>query len=232
MGSYSSKPETDDLLERCCSSGGDTGAWDEFVSRYHRLIASVVLHTAGRLGDSSSQTVDDLIQETYLKLCHDNFKLLREFSDRHQGAFLGYIKVVTANVVRDHFKSLRALKRGSDKVRDTPEYFAPAANEDTAGGAKHIEREVLIHDIQRCLDLCVLGPQKERNCRIFWLHYRAGLTAEAIAALPGMGLRLEGVQTIISRITRDLRKRLSAPRGLDSGEIRGPVEGIRQSESF
>jgi RNA polymerase sigma-70 factor, ECF subfamily len=232
VGSYSSKPGTDDLLERCCNSGGNTGAWEEFVSRYHRLIASVALHTAGRLGDSSSQTVDDLIQETYLKLCHNNFKLLRSFRDRHEGAFLGYIQVVTANVVRDHFKSLRALKRGSDKVRDTPEYFAPVADENSAGSATTIEREVLMRDIQRCLEIFVVGSQRERNCRIFWLYYRAGMTAEAIAALPGMDLHADGVQTIISRITRDLRKRLSTPRQLDSREIRGSMEGIRQSESF
>jgi RNA polymerase sigma-70 factor (ECF subfamily) len=219
-------------LVRRCTASGEIGAWEEFVRRFHRLIATVVLRTALRLGDASTQTVDDLIQETYLKLCSDNFRLLRGFDERHPDAFLGYLKVVAANVVRDSFKSLHTQKRGSDRIRDIPDYAVPAAGEDSAGSPKTIEREVLIQEIQRCLDLCVVGIDRERNSKIFWLHYRTGLSAGAIASLPGVGLSTKGVETVILRITRDLRKRLAATEKVGSTEIRQRTEGILPSESF
>ena len=90
---------------RRCSVNGEVGAWEEFVRRFHRLIAAAVLRTASRLGDCSTSTVDDLIQETYLKLCDNNFRILRGFGQRHPDAFLGYVRVVTANVVRDYIKT-------------------------------------------------------------------------------------------------------------------------------
>jgi RNA polymerase sigma-70 factor (ECF subfamily) len=230
MGDYSSL--TIDELVRRCTASGEFDAWEEFVRRFHHLIAMVVLRTALRLGDSSTQTVDDLIQETYLKLCNDNFRLLRSFDERHPNAFLGYLKVVTANVVRDSFKSFHTQKRGSDRMRDLPDYADPAAAEDSAGSPKTIEREVLIQQIQRCLDLCVVGLDRERNSKIFWLHYRTGLSAGAIASLPGIGLSTKGVETVILRITRDLRKRLADQDKGGSPGIRTRTEGILPSESF
>ena len=221
----------EELVQRC-SASGEVEAWTEFVRRFHRLIATVVLRTAIRLGDSSRQTVDDLIQETYLKICSDNFRLLRSFNENHPDAFLGYLQVVTANVVRDHFKSLHAQRRGSDRIQDIPNYVVPAADEDSAGSPKSIERMVLIEEIQRCLNLCLVGLDRERNSKIFWLHYRTGLSAGAIALLPGIGLSTKGVETVISRITKDLRKRMAASRQVATADIQSRTEGILPSESF
>src|ERR1700678_3100899 len=114
MESYSSL-SIEELVRRC-SASRSADAWEEFVRRFHRLIASVVLRTATRFGDSSRQTVDDLIQETYLKLCADKFRILRNFEQQHPDAFLGYIKVLAANVVRDHFKASYSQKRGANQV--------------------------------------------------------------------------------------------------------------------
>lgn len=73
--------------------------------RLHGLVARVICRIAERMGDCSRQTVDDLIQETYLKLCADNSRILRNFDHRHDGAFLGFVQVMAANVARDHFRS-------------------------------------------------------------------------------------------------------------------------------
>jgi RNA polymerase sigma-70 factor (ECF subfamily) len=199
-------------LVRQCSASRSPEAWEEFVRRFHRLIATVILRTASRLGDSSKQTVDDLIQETYLKLCADDFRILRSFEQQHPDAFTGYIKVVTANVVRDHFKSAHTKKRGAGHLEQLEEDFVPIAGEDSAGSPKSIERTILIHEITRYLDVCIAGPDQERNSQIFWLHYRAGLSARAIADLPGMGITTKGVESIILRITKELRERLAEPR--------------------
>jgi RNA polymerase sigma factor (sigma-70 family) len=200
----------EELVRRCAASRSPE-AWEEFVRRFHRLIATVILRTAGRLGDASKQTVDDLLQETYLKLCADNFRILRSFQEQHPDAFTGYVKVLTANVVRDHFKSAHTQKRGAGQLEQIGEDFVPPATDDSAGSPQSIERAVLIQEITRHLDQALAGPDHERNRRIFWLHYRAGLSARAIADLPGIRLTPKGVESILSRLTKDLRQRMAEP---------------------
>jgi RNA polymerase sigma-70 factor (ECF subfamily) len=213
-------------LVRQCSASRSPGAWEEFVRRFHRLIATVILRTASRLGDSSKQTVDDLIQETYLKLCADDFRILRSFEHQYPGAFSGYVKVVTANVVRDHFKSAHTKKRGAGNLEQLEEDFVPAAGEDSAGSPKSIEREILIQEIASHLQLCTTGPDQERNTQIFWLHYRAGLSARNIADLPGIGLTTKGVESILLRITKELRERMAEPKVAVHDQLQRGPEGF------
>jgi RNA polymerase sigma-70 factor, ECF subfamily len=213
-------------LVRQCSASRSPDAWEEFVRRFHRLIATVILRTASRLGDSSKQTVDDLIQETYLKLCADDFRILRSFEHQHPDAFTGYVKVVTANVVRDHFKSAHTRKRGAGNLEQLEEDFVPAAGENSPGSPKSIEREILIQEIATHLHRSMTGPDQERNTQIFWLHYRAGLSARAIANLPGIGLTTKGVESIILRITKELRAQMGEPKV----EVHDQIE--RGSEGF
>jgi len=230
VGRYSTtSPEE---LVRVCSTSGDAEVWEEFVRRFHRLIAAVVLHTAARLGDASPQTVDDLVQETYLKLCADRFRLLRNFDQRHPEAIFGYIKVVTANAVRDHFKSAYSKKRGGGQIDEAPELFVPVADRDSPGGPNAIERQLLIKDIQRHLEVCTAGPEHARDCRIFWLYFRSGLSAGAIAALPGIGLTTKGVESLILRITRELRERMANRKQTVASSVPSAVEGIHPAESL
>ena len=77
-------------LVLACRQTDDVAAWREFVGRFHRLIATVALRVARRWGESSPQLIDDLVQETYLKLCDDNFRMLRKFKSDHPDAFYGY----------------------------------------------------------------------------------------------------------------------------------------------
>jgi len=219
-------------LARRCSTSGDVAAWEEFVRRLHRLIAKVVVRTAFRLGDSSRQTVDDLIQDTYLKFCADKCRIFRDFDHRRPGAFLGFVQVVAANVVRDHFRSSYARTHLANRTVDSSDENGVAAAEDAEGGVRAIEREVLIGEVDQCLEQCVVGPDRDRNIRIFWLYYRAGLTANAIAGLPGTGLTTKGVESLIQRMTRDLRERMAAPNPGVAGIEQGGSEGILPAETF
>jgi RNA polymerase sigma-70 factor (ECF subfamily) len=230
VGRYSSiSPEE---LVRICSASGDADVWEEFVRRFHRLIAAVVLHTAARLGDASPQMVDDLIQETYLKLCADGCRLLRKFDPRQPEAIFGYIKVITANVVRDYFKSLHSQKRGVGQIEEASELFTPVADRNSPGGTSAIERQLLIKDVQRHLKECTDGPEQVRNCRVFWLYYQAGLTASAIASLPDVGLTTKGIESLIFRITRELRERMAISGQQSESTAGRSTEGIHRAESF
>lgn len=195
-------------LVRACTHSEDTGAWEEFVRRFHRLIATVAWRVAGRWGDVSPQVIDDLVQETYLKLCADNSRILRSFKPNHPDAFYGFLKTVTANLVHDYFKGARSAKRGSGTVEFAadPQIGPLADSSDAALVVKSDEREILLRELDTMLCKLVQNPHLERDRRIFWLYYRVGLTAGAIAALPSIGLKVKGVESTIERLTRLLRQ--------------------------
>jgi RNA polymerase sigma-70 factor (ECF subfamily) len=184
------------------------------------------------MGSSSKETIDDLIQETYLRFCADNYRVLRNFEHRHPEAFLGFIKVVASNVVRDHFKSTYSEKHGANRIDGISDDLPPAAAESSYGSPKVVERNVLIQEVERHLTLCVAGADQERNRRIFWLHYRAGLSAADIAALPEVGLTTKGVESQILRITRDIREQMTTRKSQVSETKSGGSEGILPAESF
>jgi RNA polymerase sigma-70 factor (ECF subfamily) len=178
--------------------------WVEFVRRFHPLIATVVLRTARTYGELTPTLHDDLIQETYLKLCADDCRLLSNFRSRHAGAIFGFLKVVTANVVHDHFKASHAAKRGG--------YGIPASLEEEQGSqaqviefpghnSSRIEKNILEQEIDRCLKRTIPPAEFSRCRRIFWLYYRCGLSARAIASLPHINLTTKGVESTIFRLS-------------------------------
>lgn len=197
----------EDLVVACAEPQNDA-AWIEFVRRFQPLIASVVLRISGQWGKVSPQEVDDLIQETYLKLCEDRARLLRNFKAVHQDAIYGYIKVFAANLAHDHFKVTHSQKRGGGKIPVSIEGVDSCQMSATRSTEKVLERELLIKQIDACLRTVVAGPSSERDRKIFWLYYRVGLAASAIAALPTIDLTTKGVETTLLRLTRHVRDRL------------------------
>ena len=197
-------------LVLACMRTGDAAAWEEFVRRFHRLIATVALRVARRWGETSPHVIDELVQETYLKLCSDNFRLLRRFEPRHPDAFYGYLKVVTANLVHDHFKASHSAKRGSGTTEVSDDPISPSEADVHAGtlAVDTSERQILLKELDVLLRKLAQGPHFERDRRIFWLYYRVGLTASAIATLPSIGLNTKGVESTILRLTRLLRQEM------------------------
>jgi DNA-directed RNA polymerase specialized sigma24 family protein len=50
----------------------------------------------------------------------------------------------------------------------------------------------------------------ERDCQIFGLHYLAGMTTKEIAAIPGMGLTVKGVESVLVRLKRFIQENLNS----------------------
>ncbi len=197
-------------LLRACAEVGNEDVWQEFVACFQRLIAGVVLKTARRWGDVSPDTVEDLVQETYLKLCSDPQRMLAEFDAHHQDAFYGYLKVVTANLVNDYFRARHSKKRNvaiESSLQELNEEIADCG----LGSAKQIERAALLAQVDAVLP-ALAGTDSERDRTIFWLYWRHGMTAQAIAEMPGLGLTAKGVESVIYRLTRLVRQRLAEQR--------------------
>ena len=200
---YSSLGAAD--LARCCAESNDEAAWEEFVRRFHPLIGSVVLRTARRWGTTSNAVIDDVIQEIYVKLCRDNCRVLREFQPHHEDAIFGYLKVVAANAASDYFKSTLHKPADAAEGSDVLETLDIGA---VHGGPSITERQVLINEIDACLQKILPADSWDRDYKIFWLHYRAGMSARAIAALPYIGLSTKGVESTLLRLIRLLRQEL------------------------
>ncbi len=206
-----------EILHACLDSGSEAD-WTAFVRRFQPLIAATVTGVVRRYGGVSPAQVDDLIQETYLRLCRDNFRSLREFRPAHDEALFGFLKVVARSVALDHYRARSTHKRRGETADD-------GSNLDGSMAAAGIERLALLGEVERRLET----TESERDRTIFWLYYGEGHTAKEIAAMPELELTQKGVESCIYRLTQTLRSVMAArssgfAKGSSSGNALGRVE--------
>jgi len=193
-----------------CATGGGASAWEEFVRRYHDLIARVVLRTAQRYGTVSPDLLEDLVQEVYLKLCGNQARILGSYREPHPDAVYGFLKVVVSNAVHDHFKAKTAKKRGAGRNHEPIEEREPVGRPAAPSAMASAEQRILLNQIDDVLNGAGTQDIPERDRRIFWLYYQHGWTAKAIASIPALRLTPKGVESTILRATRYVRARLIA----------------------
>ena len=195
-------------LVRACIESGDEAAWREFVRRFRPVITAVVSRTARRFGEWSPQLVDDLVQETYLKLCANRCRILREFTPRAEESMFGLLKTIAFSVTHDYFRGTKAAMRGAGKRESSLDGYL----ESTIAGRDalpDVERDILLKQIDSLLSSQTEPGIPERDRQIFWLYYRQGMTARAIAAIPHIALTPKGVESVIQRLTTLVRQRLA-----------------------
>jgi len=180
----------EDLLRECADLR-HTQAWERFLRRFNPLIVATVVRTIRRYGFERAGLSDDLAQEVYLKFAANRARVLREFKPRYPGAVFGYLRVIAANVVHDHFKS---------KFGKHPEQ-SPLPKE--LAGKEDAEWRLMLRDID---DLLKQPPVSERDRQIFWLYYRQGMSAKEIAAVSSLNLSIKGVESVIVRLNQLVRK--------------------------
>jgi RNA polymerase sigma-70 factor (ECF subfamily) len=193
-----------------CLRSGDESAWAEFLRRFQPLILRTIIKVSTHWGDRSPQTVDELLQETYLKLCSDRESILKSFRPTHPDSVYGYLKVFAANLAQDHFKAASATKRGgSIRIESAGNRSTEIANAmEMRSHHDRIERTVLLQEIESILNGLVAGPNADRDRLIFWLYYRSGLAANSIASIPSIDLTTKGVESTLQRMTTQLRNHL------------------------
>jgi RNA polymerase sigma-70 factor (ECF subfamily) len=195
-------------LIRACAGSNDERAWTEFIRRFQVVIAAAVLRTARQWCEPSQAPLDDLIQETYLKLCENDCRLLRLFQPRQQDSIYGFLKVVAANVVHDYFKSALAAKRG---ISQTEPMMGPVQIDSkarVADGFDVVSHRLQLEQIDKILTQITAGKDQERKRAIFWLRHQQGLTAREIASIPLIGLTTEGVESVLLRLAIMIRGHL------------------------
>ena len=192
-------------LVRACAGSRDDRAWAEFIRRFQVVIAATVLRTARHWGEPSGAQLDDLVQDTYLKLCEDNSHLLASFRPQHEDSIYGFLKVVAANVVRDHFKSAWAAKRGAGQIEAIVESVQIDRRTSSTHAFDIATQRLQLDQIDKILRKVTAGKDQGRKYTIFWLRHHQGLTASEIASIPSIGLTTEGVESGLMRLSTMIR---------------------------
>jgi RNA polymerase sigma-70 factor, ECF subfamily len=192
-------------LVGACTASKDQKAWAEFIRRFQAVIASAVMRTARQWGASPQPHLDDLIQDTYLKLCEGDNQLLRAFRPQHQDSIYGFLKVVAANVVHDHFKSASAAKRGAGQTDAMTEEIQMDPKATGADSFDAVNRRLQLERVDKILRKVTAGKDQERKRMIFWLRHQQGLTAAEIASIPSIRLSTEGVESVLMRLAAMIR---------------------------
>jgi RNA polymerase sigma-70 factor (ECF subfamily) len=192
-------------LAKACAHSADAVEWAEFLRRCAPLAGLVAMRISRMWRCSSSPaTVDDIVQEIFLKLCERDRRILRDFEPRGEDSFMGLLRIVSASVANDYFRRLNSTKRGGKVVtmpliEDASSFASPGVHP-----SAQMERSALLAELDNKLRS---APEtiRQRDCDLFWLYYLQGFTAEEIAALPTFGLTAKGVESALRRVTKWLR---------------------------
>ena len=202
-------------LAKACARSADAAEWEEFVRRSTPLASLVALRVCRMwVADPSPATVDDIVQEVFVKLCEQERRILRDFEPRGEDSFLGLLRIVSASVANDYFRRQYSAKRGGKVV------ILPLVDDDAqsqgahpAGGMQQARtrQAVLMGELDKKLRSAP-GVIGERDRALFWLYYQQGFTAEEIARLPATGLSAKGVESALRRVTVWLRSEVDPKR--------------------
>ena len=188
-------------LVRACADYGNAAAWQEFIRRYHRIIAITAGRIARRCGPA---VIDEIVQETFLKLCRNN-QMLRDFDTDAGDRVHAFMRKAAANVALDH---LRRREPDTEPLEPFEESGKSPAIDPTAA----VDNKIFFREVDEILCSLLDEKNRERDRTIFWLRYRQGFTAKEIATDPSFGLTLAGVESILLRLATAVRASLAENR--------------------
>lgn len=198
---------TDEQLVRLLLSTQDEALredlWVEFWHRFQRVIALTIRRRIVRYTRwVDPGRVDDLVQDTFLKILKDNYKALRGFEFRHENALPCLLKVMAANVVEDDIRKKNSEKEGGGQTPEDVDNL-PQPPSDRSSSAASMFNNLRMNEIENCLQRRKSEPNFVRDHRIFWLYYRNGFTALEISQLPDIGFKnVKGVESALLRLIK------------------------------
>jgi len=113
-----------DFVRRCVK--GDKQAWNEFLTRYSRLIYHYIFNTLSIKGCKITEIeATDIFQEIFQLLIKDNYKKLSTFQGKNNCSLASWLRLVTINYTVDclrrhkEYVSIDAQEEGSLSLKDT-----------------------------------------------------------------------------------------------------------------
>ena len=177
--------------------------WVEFWHRFQPVIARTVRRRIIRYTRwVDPGRVDDLVQDTFLKILKDDCKALRHFEFRHENALASLLKVMAANVVEDKIRSDIADKKGGGQTPENIDDLLQPPS-DLSHGVASMFNSLRMNEIENCLQRRKTEANFNRDYKMFWLYYRDGFTALEISQLPDIGFKnVKGVESALLRLIK------------------------------
>ena len=197
-------------LVRLCATSTDERAWAEFIRRFQVVIASTVLRTARRWGEPSRAQLDDLVQDTYLKLCENNHRLLAVFRAGNARLDLWIFESRSSQCCP---RSLQVCPRRKAWRGSYGRDREPSQTDQSTNSSEifdEVSHRLQLDQIEKILRQVTTGKDQERKRTIFWLRHRFGLTASEIASIPSIDLTTEGVESVLMRLATMIRGHIIA----------------------
>jgi RNA polymerase sigma-70 factor (ECF subfamily) len=184
------------LARRCAAS--DPAAWREFIGRYRRPITLAILRILCRSGTVSPFLVDDLVQDTYVALCTNRYRVLREFVEPRPSSLTAMVHAIAANVTHDYLRAKNSKKRGGN-LQQVASDSLPLDSLYAEDADEEVGQAIQLEEIDTLLRGFLQPATVGRDRTIFWLHFRFGMSAKAIAQISSFGLSAKGVESSIHR---------------------------------
>ena len=216
------------LVRRLVTAGPEDPAWHEFITRFqerirliaHRAFVNGAERNSGLDTVEASEFVEDLTQEVFVRLIDGDRRALSRFQGRNENSIYTYLHSIATNLVRDHFKKLRAQRSlpGSMSLSEplrTPDGLSESLTlgDRVPGSVSNPEVVVQAAELRTriaaAVDRASRGSTSNRNRLIFRLFFVEGLTMDEIASIRAIRLSRSGVEKVIRRIRKAVQKILS-----------------------
>jgi RNA polymerase sigma-70 factor (ECF subfamily) len=103
---------------------GNKAAWDAFVTRFAGLILAAVRRVVGPNGAE----VEDIVQDVFVRLCKDDFRLLRQYDPTRAGLST-WLTIVARSVAHDAIRRRRPTTQPIDATPEAAFAVEPAIAE-------------------------------------------------------------------------------------------------------
>jgi RNA polymerase sigma factor (sigma-70 family) len=239
-----------ELIAHLVQAGPEDAAWQEFLTRFERRIRLTTYrafrieaqHHPGVDVDRTGEMVGDLTQEVLLRLLDSERKALASFKGRSENSIYTYLNTIATNLVRDHFKKLRAQKTPPAAASlDEPTRTREGAEGRRVGdlvasrdaSPEHSTRGKELR--RRIGDVISRFAFPKRDRLVFRFYFLEGRTIDEVAACRSIGLSASGVEKCIRRLRTAVQRELAweardvagQPNNVDEGG-----QGVKNSSSI
>jgi RNA polymerase sigma factor (sigma-70 family) len=202
-----------ELFRLCAAHPQSQEYWEEFVRRFNPLLARSVTAAWRRCGQGNWPPEDvayDLLQEVYLAVVKNDYRLLRNFRGQSEAEAEAYLAHAAINQTISFLRARQALRRSADEVSLEAlleEQGEPAPAEAARAAASSLTENELLAVLKKCFD----GPNGRRDIMIFQLYAHYGYSPAEIAALGVSELKETSIANLLGQMKTRLKKYLAGP---------------------
>ncbi|MDD5282442.1 MAG: RNA polymerase sigma factor [Candidatus Omnitrophica bacterium] len=138
---------------------GDKQSWNEFLSRYSRLIYNYIYSVLAVKGyNLAVEQIEDIFQEIFYSLIKDNYKKLATYQGRNGCSLASWLRQVTINFTIDYLRKLKPMV--SIDVEVEPGFSLKDILKDlSADAVEFLSDQDRRKTLQECVDLLDSGEQ-------------------------------------------------------------------------